>query len=160
MPDHTPQLRQVTAADSDLAFAIKKKSFGGYTDEVWGWDEGLQRRLHDRDFESERFQIVHLAGQDIGLLGLRAEGSSLWIGQIYILPIHQNKGYGTRLIQDVITEANQSGQSVKLQVLKINPARELYERLGFVITGTNGPHHVMEHAVSRSARPNTSVGDQ
>ena len=143
MAGHIPQLRETTAADSDLCLEIKRKSFGDYVDQIWGWDEGLQRRLHVKDFEPGKFKIVHLDGQDIGLLSVREEGNRFWISQIYILPIHQNKGYGTRLIQNVIAEADRAGKSVKLQVLKINPARKLYERLGFVVTGTNGAHHVM-----------------
>lgn len=152
MMERIPQLRDATADDSELCFEIKKKAFGVYIDEIWGWDEGMQRRLHEKDFDSSQFRIIQLQGQNIGLLGVRVEGNSLWVSQIYVLPIHQNKGYGTRIIQGVIGEAEREGRSVKLQVLKINPARKLYERLGFVVTGTNGPHHVMEHALSQSAR--------
>jgi ribosomal protein S18 acetylase RimI-like enzyme len=85
-------------------------------------------------------------------LGIRPEGNSLWISKIYILPLYQNRGYGTRLIREVIAEGDRQGKSVKLQVLKINLAKKLYDRLGFVITGTNGPHHVMERPCSASAR--------
>ena len=153
MAGYIPQLRDATEADSDLCFEIKRQSFGDYINEIWGWDEGLQRRLHIKDFDPSKIRIVHVEGQAIGLLSIREEGNSLWIGQIYILPIHQNRGYGTRLIQNVITTADQGGKTVKLQVLKINPARKLYERLGFITTGTNGPHHVMERSASGSARP-------
>lgn len=156
MPGYIPELREATSADSDLCLEIKRLSFGDYVDQIWGWDEGLQRRLHEKDFEPEKFKIVHLDGQDIGLLSVREEGNSIWIGQVYILPIHQNKGHGTRLIQNVIAEADRACKSVKLQVLKINPARKLYERLGFVVTGTNGPHHVMERTLSQSARRTAS----
>jgi GNAT superfamily N-acetyltransferase len=152
MAQHTPVLRPATEADSDLCFQIKKKAFGDYIKEIWGWDEGMQRRLHEKDFEHSRFRIIQLEDQDIGLLSVRTEGDSLWISQIYILPLHQNHGYGTRMIHEVIHDADQQQKTVKLQVLKINPARKLYDRLGFIVTGTNGPHHVMERAVAASAR--------
>ena len=77
----------------------------------------------------------------------------MWLGQIYILPHHQNKGYGTDLIRDVISEAELQGKTVKLQVLKTNPARKLYDRLGFLVTGTNGPSYMMERPLSKSVRP-------
>jgi len=154
MSDRIPQLRPATDADANLCYDIKKKAFGGYIDEVWGWDEAIQRRLHDTDFDHRKFRIAEIDGQTIGLLSIRAEGGSLWVSQIYILPIHQNKGYGTRIIREVISEADEAGKSVKLQVLKINPAKKLYDRLGFLVTGTNGPHHVMERPISESARTN------
>jgi GNAT superfamily N-acetyltransferase len=152
MANQKPQLREADLSDSDLCFEIKRKAFGDYIEEIWGWNEQLQRQLHDKDFEPGKFKIVHLDGQDIGVLGVRPEGNSLWISKIYILPLHQNRGYGTRLIREVVAEADRQGKSVKLQVLKINLAKKLYDRLGFVITGTNGPHHVMERPVSASAR--------
>jgi GNAT superfamily N-acetyltransferase len=152
MNEHTLTLRDTVEADSELCFQIKKKSFGNYIEEIWGWDEGVQRQLHEKDFEPGKFKIVQLDEIDIGLLGVRVEGTSLWVGQIYILPLHQNRGYGTRLIRDVIAEADRQGKTVKLQVLKTNPARKLYDRLGFLVTGTNGPHHVMERPLSESVR--------
>jgi GNAT superfamily N-acetyltransferase len=153
MNEHIPTLRDTTEADSELCFQIKKKSFGDYIEEIWGLDEGVQRRFHEKDFEPSKFRIVQLGDLDIGLLGVRAGGNSMWVGQTYILPLHQNQGYGTHLIRDVISEAELQGKTVKLQVLKTNPARRLYDRLGFLVTGTNGPHHVMERPLSESVRP-------
>jgi ribosomal protein S18 acetylase RimI-like enzyme len=46
-------------------------------------------------------------------------------------PSLHGQGFGTQLIQSVITEARHAGASLKLDVLKTNPARRLYERLGF-----------------------------
>lgn len=151
MTTRVPLLRDATRADADLCFRIKKQAFGEYVDEVWGWDEGLQRRLHDRDYDEAVVKVVQVDGKDIGYLVVTDDGTSVWVGQIYILPLFQNRGFGTRLVRDVIRGADAVGKSVKLQVLKINPARNLYERLGFVVTGTNGPHHVMERPVTRSA---------
>jgi GNAT superfamily N-acetyltransferase len=49
--------------------------------------------------------------------------------QIPITPSLQRQGLGTQLIQSIITEARDAGASLKLKVLKTNPARRLYERL-------------------------------
>jgi hypothetical protein len=66
MTDQNPQLREPDLSDSDLCFEIKRKAFGDYIEDVWGWNEQLQRQLHDKDFEPGKFKIVHLNGQDIG----------------------------------------------------------------------------------------------
>ena len=101
-------------------------AFGGYVEEIWGWDEGLPRRIHEKDFEPDRFQIIEPGDRNTGTLGTRIGGNAIWIGHINILPIHQNSGYGARVIQTVISDVEEAGRYVKLEVLKINLARKLY----------------------------------
>ena len=51
-----------------------------------------------------------------------------------MLPSLQGKSIGTKLLQSLVEEAREAGASLKLSVLKANPARRLYERMGFVVT--------------------------
>jgi len=44
------------------------------------------------------------------------------------------QGIGSRVMRAVIDEAAYEGKAVTLGVMKINPARRLYERLGFSVT--------------------------
>jgi ribosomal protein S18 acetylase RimI-like enzyme len=53
--------------------------------------------------------------------------------QIQLMPSLQGKGIGTRLLQSLVQEAREAGAGLKLSVLKANPARRLYERMGFVV---------------------------
>ncbi|HLM00911.1 MAG TPA: GNAT family N-acetyltransferase, partial [Pyrinomonadaceae bacterium] len=62
---------------------------------------------------------------------------------IRLLPEFQNRGIGTKLIKDVLAASIAKNKPVRLQVLKINPARNLYERLGFEISGETGTHFLM-----------------
>ncbi|MGD1931063.1 MAG: GNAT family N-acetyltransferase [Leptolyngbyaceae cyanobacterium] len=48
-----------------------------------------------------------------------------------IYPGLQRQGYGSQVIGDIIAQADEKGLPVELQVVKINPAIALYERLGF-----------------------------
>lgn len=60
--------------------------------------------------------------------------SDKWeIIQIQLLPDYQHMGIGTQLIQNLQLEASQQGIAVFLSVLKVNPAKQLYERLGFKV---------------------------
>jgi ribosomal protein S18 acetylase RimI-like enzyme len=50
------------------------------------------------------------------------------------LPEHQGRGIGTALLREFINSAHEKGVSATLEVLKANePARRLYERLGFTV---------------------------
>ena len=57
------------------------------------------------------------------------------VGNIELDPRFQGQGIGTAILQDMQRDAAEQGLEVRLQVLKVNPARRLYERLGFEVTG-------------------------
>jgi GNAT superfamily N-acetyltransferase len=77
--------------------------------------------------------IVSCAGRDIGLLKVARDGCDWRLLQILLSPDAQKKGVGGRLIRGVIAEARACGASLRLSVLKHNPDRALYHRLGFQI---------------------------
>lgn len=57
----------------------------------------------------------------------------------------QRRGLGGEIIPSVLREAAQRSVPVRLQVLRQNPARQLYERLGFHIVGETATHVEMVH---------------
>ena len=60
-----------------------------------------------------------------------------------VLPEFQRRGIGTKLIAELVSRAQQRHVPVQLRVLKCNPARVLYERLGFQLAGETETHIVM-----------------
>ena len=83
----------------------------------------------------EMAQIIQYEVQDIGFLKVDRTLSPWEMVQIQILPAFQGRGFGTVILETLIEEAHACKQSISLHVLKGNPAREFYERLGFrVIT--------------------------
>ncbi len=63
---------------------------------------------------------------------------------LQLLPAHQGKGIGTRVIRDLMAEAASTGRTFGLSVEKDNPrAQALYERLGLVVVGEDGDEYVM-----------------
>lgn len=55
---------------------------------------------------------------------------------IAVLPEHLGKGVGTQLLTHILDAAREHFSSVVLSVRATNPARRLYERMGFVVFGT------------------------
>jgi ribosomal protein S18 acetylase RimI-like enzyme len=53
--------------------------------------------------------------------------------QIQLMPSLQGQDVGTMLLQSLIAEARGAGASLRLSVLKANPAKRLYEPLGFAV---------------------------
>jgi ribosomal protein S18 acetylase RimI-like enzyme len=82
-------------------------------------------------------KIIKINGEKKGLLKVVKEGSEWELSQIQISPEYQEHGIGKEIIRNLIQEAGQNGARIKLSVLKENPARKLYERLGFKIITEN-----------------------
>jgi ribosomal protein S18 acetylase RimI-like enzyme len=57
---------------------------------------------------------------------------------IAVLPNYRNHGLGTGLLERMIAEAGRSYSAVSLSVSLDNPAKRLYERLGFEIIERHG----------------------
>ncbi|MGI8917731.1 MAG: GNAT family N-acetyltransferase [Pyrinomonadaceae bacterium] len=50
---------------------------------------------------------------------------------IALLPAHRGSGIGTYLLQCLFSEATKASKPIKLSVWHSNPAKRLYERMGF-----------------------------
>lgn len=81
----------------------------------------------------DQAKIVMLNNQNVGLLKLDEKENRIEIVQIQIDPKFQKKGLGQQIIKEVIKNALAEKKELVLSVLKANPAKELYERLGFKI---------------------------
>ena len=80
----------------------------------------------------------------IGILNrLRAGETSVWDFINVNNPWARNVMWPAGLIRDLQSEAERQGLPLNLQVLQGNPARRLYERLGFAATGETETHIMM-----------------
>jgi ribosomal protein S18 acetylase RimI-like enzyme len=80
-----------------------------------------------------------------GLLLLRTEPSELFLGRVYLVPEYQNSGIGTHLLRQLMIRAEREQKPLRLRVLVNNPARRLYERVGFRLTHSTEHHHYFEY---------------
>jgi GNAT superfamily N-acetyltransferase len=139
-------LRPATHADGAFLFRLLKVALGPYVAQTWGWDEKWQRTYFWSRFDPASSQIVVLRGRDVGVLSMIEEQDVVLLNQIYLLPEAQGQGVGTILIRSVLDRAFARCLPVRLRVLRVNPARRLYERLGFAVTAETETHLVMQVA--------------
>jgi ribosomal protein S18 acetylase RimI-like enzyme len=85
-------------------------------------------------WELTQVRIITVDGADSGGLQSTTREDSLFLGQLFVHASFQRRGIGTEVMHRLIAEAARARQSVTLGVVKINPARRLYERMGFRIT--------------------------
>lgn len=125
-------LRPAMAADSDFCFQLHRAALGEHVAAIWGWDDEIQRRYHDRAFTPGQWQVITVDGADAGLLVVEYRPTEVCLGRIELAPRYQNQGIGGRLLRWLIGVAAERGQPLVLEVLAINTrAHAFYLRHGF-----------------------------
>lgn len=137
-------LRPTRQEDADFLYGVLKATMQEYVAQIWGWDEAWQQAHFREHFEPSKEQIIVLEGEEIGVISVEQREAEVFLSKIYILPQYQGRGIGTNLINSVLEQAHRRGVPVTLRVIKVNPAKRLYERLGFVEVGETESHYVMK----------------
>jgi ribosomal protein S18 acetylase RimI-like enzyme len=72
---------------------------------------------------------------------------------ITLLPDHRNLGLGTRLVSELLRYADALQRQMSLHVEPFNPAKRMYERMGFKVSETRGLYEFMVREAPRAAPP-------
>lgn len=88
-----------------------------------------------RLYEPADVKIIVVDGVDTGWLQISESEQEISLYQIHIGPGYRSRGIGTRLMQDLLARGRQQRKPVSLYVVRNNPARALFERLGFKVVG-------------------------
>lgn len=142
MSNHS--FRPAQDSDREWVWTTKKTCLGRYVQQTFGeWDDETQIARFHVSFDANEIQIISLAGEDVGYVAVDHGEHEIQLFNIMILPDHQNKRLGTAVMDGLLTEAKQRQVPFRLQVMKVNPARSLYERLGFAVIGETETHYQM-----------------
>lgn len=97
-------------------------------------DQAAQEVSFQQQWDRTQVRIIVFDDVDIGWLQTVMQAHELFIAQMFVDRPFQRKGIGTEVMKRLIGEATQLNRKVRLSVVKINPARRLYERMGFRVT--------------------------
>jgi ribosomal protein S18 acetylase RimI-like enzyme len=149
-----PELRPASSDDREFLFRLYAST---RADEIaaLGWPAAqqeaflrmqfnAQQKWYETAYPGAEYQIIEMERQPIGrMIVLRGPGA--WqLMDISLIPEYRGRGIGGELIRDLIRDCAQLGGVIKLQVLRVNPAVRLYERLGFINTGEDQIYAHME----------------
>lgn len=147
-------LRPETDADEALSRAVYAAARADEMARV-PWTEEQKAAFLSMQFEAQRahyrehyptaaFDVVVVDGADAGRLYVGRYDGELRIIDIALLPEFRRRGVGTRLLRELLDEARAAGRRVVIHVEHENPARSLYDRLGFVPVEDVGAYVRME----------------
>jgi ribosomal protein S18 acetylase RimI-like enzyme len=119
------------------------------------WDDGAKRAFVEQQFSAQdthyrqnyagaTLDVIEVDGEPAGRLYVHRGRDDVRIMDIALAPPFRGRGIGTRLVETLIEEAEASGRKLSIHVELNNPARRLYERLGFRPAGEHGVYVLME----------------
>ena len=147
-------LRPALDSDFEFLWQLHQATMQDYVDKTWGWDDTFQRQRFGETFQAglDGLDIIEAAGDPIGCLRVVREPERWFLAAIEIAPSCQRKGVGSAIITGLCRGADAVGLPVDLRVLKVNPAIDLYQRLGFSVTGAIDTHFLMRRQPSQGGQ--------
>jgi ribosomal protein S18 acetylase RimI-like enzyme len=124
------------------------------------WDDATKRAFVEQQFTAQdaayrgnypgaTLDVVELDGELAGRLYVHRGEGDIRIMDIAMAPAFRGRGIGTGLLRELMEEADASGRKLSIHVEMNNPARSLYDRLGFVPAGEHGVYVLMERPPAR-----------
>jgi ribosomal protein S18 acetylase RimI-like enzyme len=119
------------------------------------WDEGTkaafveqqfsaQDEHYRRNYDGATLDIVMVGGERAGRLYVHRGERDIRIVDILLAPAFRGRGIGSGLLRRLVDEARDGTRVLSVHVEMHNPARALYERLGFRRAGEHGVYVLME----------------
>lgn len=154
-----PRLRPVAEGDHaflvDLYASVREPELAQVP-----WDEATKRAFVEQQFSAQdahyranypgaTLDVVEVNGEPAGRLYVHRGPSDIRVMDIALAPGFRGRGIGTALLHALIREAEDSGRRLSIHVEMNNPARKLYERLGFQPAGEHGVYVLMERSPAR-----------
>lgn len=139
-------VRRATESEKDRIFESYRTTVGPYVAKTWGWDESFQKGNFWKHHPLQDFKVIQVGNSFGGGLHIEEDETDLYIRMIFLLPEFQGMGIGSRLITDIHSLARDKGKGLSLKVIRCNPAKRLYDRLGFVVTAQDDSSHDMRWA--------------
>jgi len=146
-------LRRINPEDGDFLRAVYASTRAEEL-RFLDWSDQQRQTFIDTQFQAQsrsfsqypapEYSIIEVDGINAGRLYVSATTGEVRVVDITLLPEFRGAGIGTELLEQLIAVARDARQRVVLSVEQNNPARNLYERIGFRVTGTSGFYLVME----------------
>jgi ribosomal protein S18 acetylase RimI-like enzyme len=127
----TPSFRKATPNDIPFLWDLRQLTMKPHVKKSYGWNENVQFNYAKQDLSSAN--IVMCGAEPIGVLKVLRHEHEFFLSQIQVHPHWAGKGIGHKLLTRLIHEAIEKQKTIRLEVLKVNPALRLYKAFGFEI---------------------------
>jgi ribosomal protein S18 acetylase RimI-like enzyme len=109
----------------------------------------LRHQQYRNGYPNGEDNLIINDGQPIGRIFIDEGEDELTLIDIALLPEYRNRGIGKLLLDQLLARAAAAKKTVRLHVFNSNPARRLYERLGFSEVSRDSMYIEMRYDSSR-----------
>ncbi|MBM3646835.1 MAG: GNAT family N-acetyltransferase [Alphaproteobacteria bacterium] len=138
-------LRSAAAADLGFCWPIYRDAMKPLAETGLEWNEPAQHKIVEQAVADAGTSILRQQGADVGWVQVGETGHVVQLKQLFVLPEVRNRGLGTSFIEWMKERADRKRKDLTLEVMSNNPARRLYERLGFKAVTTSGGKITMRY---------------
>jgi ribosomal protein S18 acetylase RimI-like enzyme len=149
------RLRPAVAADREFLYRVYADSRAGEMELLADWSAGQKEAFLRFQFDAQdahyrqhypgaTLDLILHGDRPIGRLYVWRTGEEIRVMDIALLASERGLGLGTALMRDLLGEADAASKPLGLHVEPNNPAKRLYERLGFRVAGTSGYYQLMQ----------------
>ncbi len=131
-------LHLAKAEHYDFALHLYLLTMRPYMQELGVWDEQQQRASFAAQWKREEARIISVDGNDVGWLQVAELPTEIRLQKFFVSPEYQRSGIGSEVLSNLLAIWRSTGKKIVLKVLKNNPARRFYERLGFSVIAEAG----------------------
>ena len=131
-------LHLAKAEDYEFALHLFLLTMRPYVQEIGVWDEQQQRANFAAQWKREEARIISIDGKDVGWLQVAELPTEIRLQKFFVSPEYQRSGIGSEVLSNLLAIWRSTGKKIVLKVLKNNPARRFYERLGFSVVAEAG----------------------
>ena len=103
-----------------------------------------QHAHYHQHYPDASYQVILNDGHPVGRLYVARKPDEIKIIDLTVLPRHRNKGIGSGLMDEILSEAKKDGKAVFIWVEQTSPAQELFKRLGFSKIEDDGYQDLLE----------------
>jgi ribosomal protein S18 acetylase RimI-like enzyme len=138
--------RPAVEQDRDFFWELRREALRGYAEPLFGWVDEEQQANADYDFDFQPFEILERGGRRVGYLCVIEREDHDFLDELALVAPARGHGHGAAVIRGVLAAARARGVPLRLSVLVNNPAKRLYDRLGFAVVSADAQRIRMEQA--------------
>ena len=137
----------------DYLYQTKKECFKWYVEKIYGpWEDEFQVEFFKNFIREKRnyIKIIIYNDRPIGMFTnyINEDGND-FIDLFYIDKEYQGSRIGTQILNEQLLADKKSNVDTVLQVFKENPAKKLYEKVGFEVYDETNTHYKVRQYVQR-----------
>lgn len=122
-------IRPACDADYQYCYRLTKRNMHDLFCRHWG---GWVPAEFRKGFNPGNVSIVIMNERRVGYLSMKRDDQGIYIENIQLSPFLHGRGMGTEILEQLLKRYDR--EVIRLTTFSDNPARCLYERLGFIIT--------------------------